>query len=223
MVACVQGQTSPVTLAKYDQFGDLNPPTLMQLGSVMVDPGNITIKDYFNACEQYHLSGVSHLFFQDWLLSCPAQFLTPECLHYWHWFFWDHDLQWCKHALSAHKLDFHFSVLPPITSLCHFGEGVTQLKQVTGRTHWDAQQYIVVVLSSYPHANIVTAIQALMDFHYLAQAPVISSTTCNKIAAALAMFHQHKQPILNYGLHHSMQTNAPLDHFNIPKLEIMHT
>ncbi|KAF8550601.1 hypothetical protein OG21DRAFT_1419442, partial [Imleria badia] len=25
MVACVRGQTSPITLAKYDQFGDLNP------------------------------------------------------------------------------------------------------------------------------------------------------------------------------------------------------
>jgi hypothetical protein len=78
------------------------------------------------------------------------------------------------------------------------------------------------MLSGYPNANVVTAIWPLVDFRYLAQAPVISSTTRDKIAAALAMFHQHKQSILNHGLCRGAQTNAPLDHFNIPKLELMH-
>jgi hypothetical protein len=72
------------------------------------------------------------------------------------------------------------------------------------------------VLSGYPNANIVTSIQALVDFRYLTQAPVISSTTRDKIAAALATFHQHKQSILDHGLRRIAQTNAPLDHFHIP-------
>ena len=61
-----------------------------------------------------------------------------------------------------------------------------------------------------------------MDFRYLAQAPVISSTTRDKIAAALATFRQHKQAVLDRSLPHGPQTNAPLKHFNIPKLELMH-
>ena len=78
------------------------------------------------------------------------------------------------------------------------------------------------MLSSFPDSNVISAIWALMDFHYLAQATVISSITCNRIAAALAEFHQCKQAIPDHGLHHSTTTKVPLDHFNIPKLELMH-
>ncbi|KAG6369929.1 hypothetical protein JVT61DRAFT_13313 [Boletus reticuloceps] len=139
MLACVRGQTSPVTLAKYDQFGDPNQCqirkgalTLTQLQSINADPADV--EAYFKECEKYRLSGVSHPFFRDWPLSCPSRFLTPECLHHWHHFFWDHDLGWCIEALGSRELDFHFSVLLPVTSVHHFSQGVTQLKQVTGRT-----------------------------------------------------------------------------------------
>ncbi|KAG6369928.1 hypothetical protein JVT61DRAFT_13312 [Boletus reticuloceps] len=54
------------------------------------------------------------------------------------------------------------------------------------------------------------------------QAPAISSTTRDKIAATLAEFHQHKQVILNHGLRRGGQTKLPLEHFNFPKLELLH-
>ncbi|KAF8122006.1 hypothetical protein EV363DRAFT_1405252 [Boletus edulis] len=227
MLACVRGQTSSVTLAKYDQFGNPNACetrtgalTMTQLQSLETDPA--AVERYFAECERYRLSGVSHPFFRDWPLSCPSRFLTPEALHHWHRFFWDHELRWCIEALGAGELDFCFSVLPLVTGLRHFSHGVTKLKQVTGRTQRDAQRYIVVVLSGFPDTNVVAAIRALMDFRYLVQAPVISSVTRDRIAAALAKFHQHKQAILDHGLCRGPQTNAPLEHFNIPKLEMMH-
>ncbi|KAF8132962.1 hypothetical protein EV363DRAFT_1397865 [Boletus edulis] len=206
MLACIWGQTSSVTLAKYDQFGNPNTCetrtgalTMTQLQSLETDPA--AVERYFTKCERYHLSGA---------------------LHHWHHFFWDHELRWCIEALGAGELDFRFSVLPLVTGLRHFSHGVTKLKQVTGRTQRDAQRYIVVVLSGFPDTNVVATIWALMDFRYLAQALVISSITRNRIAVALAEFHQHKQAILNHGLRRGPQTNAPLEHFNIPKLEMMH-
>ncbi|KAF8425060.1 hypothetical protein L210DRAFT_3509335 [Boletus edulis BED1] len=142
MLACVWGQTSSVTLVKYDQLGNLNTCqtrtgtlTMTQLQSLETDPA--AVERYFTECECYCLSGV----------------------------------------LGAGELDFYFSVLPPVTSLCHFSHGVTKLKQVTGQT---------------------------------------------QIAATLVEFHQHKQAILDHGLCHRPQTNAPLEHFNIPKLEMIH-
>ena len=220
--------TSPISLAKYDQFGDLNlhpcwtgAGTLTQLQSITVDLDNV--EEYFAACKQFRLSSVSHPFFWNWALSCPLQFLMPECLHYWHRFFWDHDLEWYTNAPGKLELDFCFSILPAITGLHHFSQGVMKLKQVTGQTQRDAQQYIITVLVGYPNANVVTALQALMDFCYLAQALVISSTICNRIATALADFHDHKHSILKQGPHHGGKTDVPLDHFNIPKLELIHT
>ncbi|KAF8132935.1 hypothetical protein EV363DRAFT_1449123 [Boletus edulis] len=191
----------------------------MQLQSIKVADN---VEEYFAKCEQYRLNGVSHPFFWDWPLSCPSRFLTPECLHYWHRFFWDHDLKWCINALGARELDFRFSVLPPITGICHFGQGVTQLKQIGRRTQRDTQRYIIVVLFGFPDADVLTAIRVLMDFCYLVQAPVISSITCDKIATALTDFHQHKHAILKRGLRRGPTTDAPLDHFNIPKIEFMH-
>ncbi|KAF8128250.1 hypothetical protein EV363DRAFT_1400733 [Boletus edulis] len=186
MLACVWGQTSSVTLVKYDQLGNLNTCqtrtgtlTMTQLQSLETDPA--AVERYFTECECYCLSG-------------------------------DHELWWCIQVLGAGEIDFYFSVLPPVTSLCHFSHGVTKLKQ----------RYIVVVLSGFPDTNVVAAIWALMDFCYLAQAPVISSITCDRIAATLVEFHQHKQAILDHGLCHRPQTNAPLEHFNIPKLEMIH-
>ncbi|KAF8422823.1 hypothetical protein L210DRAFT_3423035, partial [Boletus edulis BED1] len=92
MLACVWGQTSSVTLVKYDQLGNLNTCqtrtgtlTMTQLQSLETDPA--AVERYFTECECYCLSGVSHLFFWDWLLSCPSRFLIPEALHHWHRFF----------------------------------------------------------------------------------------------------------------------------------------
>ena len=144
MLACVRGHTSLVTTAMYMGFGDLDrhPPrtaaiTLSQLKSIQCDPNDV--EGYFAACEHFRLSGIVLPFWRNYPYADPSQFLTPEALHYWHCKFWDHDMQWCKHTLGAQELDFWFSVLPPITGLRHFSEGVTKLKQVGGRTQRDAQ------------------------------------------------------------------------------------
>ncbi|KAI6033741.1 hypothetical protein BKA83DRAFT_4044333, partial [Pisolithus microcarpus] len=78
-------------------------------------------------------------FWHNWPLSDPHQFLTPECLHHWHRMSWDHDVKWCRCALGTGELDFHFSLLPPITGLRQFKSGITKLKQVGGHTQRDVQ------------------------------------------------------------------------------------
>ncbi|KAH7905010.1 hypothetical protein BJ138DRAFT_1233543 [Hygrophoropsis aurantiaca] len=226
MLSCVRGLTSPLTMAMYQNFGDPEPHpprtaaiTLAQLGSIDCDPDDVAA--YFAACEPDRLSGVSHPFWRDWPLADPSSFLTPEPLHHWHREFWDHDIQWCKIALGADELDFRFSVLPPITTLRHFGTGITKLKQVGGRAQRDAQRYIVVVIAGKAAPSVVTAVRALVDFRYLAQAPAISTTTRDKIQSALREFHENKEAILNSGLRRGAKTKAALDHWHIPKLEMM--
>ncbi|KAI6161211.1 hypothetical protein EDD17DRAFT_1777726 [Pisolithus thermaeus] len=158
MLACIQGHTSPVTTAMYKDFGDPDhhPPhtaalTLTQLQSIQCNVNEV--EWYFATCEDFRLSGISHPFWHDWLYADPSQFLTPEALHYWHCQFWDHDMQWCKHALGAAELDFQFSVLPPIAGFCHLNQGMTKLKQVGGHTQRDVQRYIIVVIAGFPQVD----------------------------------------------------------------------
>ncbi|KIK10674.1 hypothetical protein PISMIDRAFT_20186 [Pisolithus microcarpus 441] len=60
-----------------------------------------------------------------------------------------------------------------------------------------------------------------MEFHYLAQAPVITEEGCEKIAAALAEFHRYKHAIIDGGLRRGDQSGLVLEHWEIPKLELL--
>jgi hypothetical protein len=58
-----------------------------------------------------------------------------------------------------------------------------------------------------------------MDFRYLSQSPAITAKARDRIVAALAEFHSHKQAILDEGLRRGKK--SAMDHFRIPKLELM--
>ncbi|KAF8419490.1 hypothetical protein L210DRAFT_3366672, partial [Boletus edulis BED1] len=193
--------------------------TLAQLARITCDPDDV--ERYFTQCECFRLSGVAEPFFRDWPLSDPANFFSPEALHHWYGEFWDHDVQWCKNALGSQELDFRYSVLQPIVGLRHFKDGITTLKQVTGRAKRDVQRYIVPVIAGAMPTGAVIAIRALMDFRYLAQAHVLTSSTRDKIKDALAKFHEHKSTITDEGLRRGAKSGAALDHWQIPKLELM--
>ncbi|KAI6013393.1 hypothetical protein BKA83DRAFT_96544 [Pisolithus microcarpus] len=223
--ACLDFVLEP--LKKAAQFGQMMADPLGNicfcftplLESIPCDPNDI--EAYFDACAQFRLSGILRPFWRDWLLSDPHRFLTLECLHHWHHMSWDHNVKWCKCALGSEELDFHFSLLPPITGLRQFKSGITKLKQVGGCTQCDIQRYLVIVIAGTAHPDVVAAVHALTEFHYLAQAPAITEEGCEKIAAALAKFHHYKQAIIDRGLHRGDQSGSILEHWEIPKLELL--
>jgi len=228
MLSGVGGKTSPVTMASYKQFGDpyqheprTASTTFSQLCAIesVVDP-NHDIKAYLKVAKPFRLNGVHKLFWLDWPLAEPSLFLTPEPLHHWNKEFYDHDLKWCIRMLGAQEIDFRFSVLQPHIGLRHFSEGVSRLKQVTGREHRNIQRYITAVIAGAAPQEFVVAIRSLMDFRYLAQAPVINDTVCNRIGAALSEFHKHKSVILEAGVRVG-KGNRPILNWYIPKLELM--
>lgn len=228
VIAGVCGHTSPVTMAMFKQFGDpfRHPPrtgtkTLSQLAVVRrnADPdGDVVL--YFKEAKKYRLNGVNKLFWRDWPLADPHVFLTPEPLHFWHKMFWDHDAEWCINVLGAAEIDFRFSVLRPHIGYRHFNEGISKLKQVTGREHRDVQRYMVGVIAGAASKEFVLAIRALMDFRYLAQAPAIDEHICDKIEAALALFHANKTSIMAAGARVG-KGNHPITDWYIPKLELL--
>jgi Plavaka transposase len=170
-----------------------------------------------------HLNGVDLPFWRDWHMAEPSTFLNPEPLHHLHKFFWDHETRWCINVLTKPEIDFRFSILQPRIGFRHFKEGITKLKQVTGRVHRDVQRYMIpVIAGGAAPRNFVIAIRALMDFRYLSQAPVIDDEILREeIGAALKEFHDHKAAILETGARRGKK--KAIDHFNIPKLELFQT
>ena len=134
--------------------------------------------------------------------------------------FFDHDLKWCINALRCDKVDFRFSILHPHTGFRNFSGGISKLKQVTGQDHRNLQRYVVGVIFGVPSNEFVIAIRALVEFRYLAHAPVIDDNLRTQIRDSLQEFHAHKQAILNAKARVG-KGNKPIENWCIPKLEMM--
>jgi hypothetical protein len=227
LLSCVAGKTSPFTMAMFRQFGDpfrheprTASTTLAQVQSITdrVEPRDLSA--YLKESLKLRLNGVDKPFWSDWPMSDPSLFLTPEPLHHWHRQFWDHDARWCILAVGGQEIDFRFSVLPRIAGFRHFKEGISKLKQVTGREQRDIERYMVGVIAGATPKEFVVAIRALMDFRYLSQSPVIDDTICTMIRDSLSEFHHHKAAIISLGARRGKK-NKQIDNWHIPKLELM--
>ena len=237
MLACVAGKTSHLTMADYRTFGDpirheprTASTTLAQLAALATQHNPLDLSTYLPAAKAMRLNGVHLPFWRDWhlesstqvLRSNPSQFLTPEPLHHWHKQFWDHDAKWAIRAVGADEFDFRFAIIQPVTGFKHFKDGVSKLKQVTGRAHRDIERYIVCVIAGKAPPLFVIAIRALMDFRYLAQSRQLDDNQLAQITTSLQLFHAHKQSILDAGARVG-KAKKPINHFQIPKLELMHS
>jgi Plavaka transposase len=171
MLAGVAGKTSPITTAMYLQFGDphqhplrTKSHTLTRLRRIKVNPDHL--RKYLASAQEYRLNGVAFPFFRDWHMAEPPRFLTPEPLHEWHKQIWDHVVRWAINIVGAEEIDFRFSVLQPSIGYRHFREGISQLKQVTGRAQRDVQRSLIAVVAGSAPRGVITAMRVLLDFCY---------------------------------------------------------
>jgi len=227
LIAGVGGKTSSVTMAFYKQFGDnfrhearTASTTIAQLMAIEQKVHPWDLNKYTSQAAEFRLNGVQRPFWRDFPLADPSVFLTPEPLHHWHKQFWDHDTKWCINAVGAAEIDYRFSVLHPHTAFRQFKEGISALKQVTGREHRDIERYILLVIAGAVSAPFLIAIRSLLDFRYLAQSPVIDEKMCTQIELALHDFHSNKQAIIDAKARRG-KGNSLIDNWFIPKLEFM--
>jgi len=227
LISGVGGKSSPLTIAEYPQFGD-DFRHLPRTGATILSTINKinavaeaaeSLQKYEKIAKQHRMNGVQLPFWRDWALSDPSIFLTSEPLHHWHKQFWDHDAKWCIHAVGDDEIDFRFSILPPHTGYRHFHEGISKLKQVTGREQRDIQRYIATVIADAVPPQFLLAICALLDFRYFAQSPIIDEEVCDRINNALSRFHRNKMAITDTGARRGKK--GPILHWEIPKLELL--
>ena len=149
------------------------------------------------------MNGITEPFWKPYPLSDPSEFINPEVLHHFHRLFWDHDAQWCIFCADAAEVDFRFSVLQTAVGYRAFTEGISKLKQVTGRDHRTVQRYIIGVIAGRVPRQFLVAIRVLLDFRYLAQVPCFTDHSLCDLEKSLQEFHSNK------------------DAWTIPKLELL--
>jgi hypothetical protein len=226
LITATSSKTSPVTVATSKQFGDAvrhpsrtaaNTLEDIQNACAECDPNDYAA--FLKVIKKYYLNGVVAPFWMDWPLAEPAHFVTPEPLHHFFKFSWDHDANWCITAVGPTEIDFRFSLLQTAVGYRAFEDGISKLKQVTGRDHRSVQRYLVGIIAGAVPRDFVAAIRALADFRYLAQAPKFNDDTLKAVSAALQEFHTYKDAILKAGARTGKR--GPINNWEIPKLELL--
>jgi len=205
MIACVTKSVSPISLAEQNQFGDGIPYAprdgeltleILQVLCAKIDPWRL--QEFLATAKKAHLSGVQLPFWCDWRFSNPSIFLIGEILHTVHKFFFDHPFKWCKEVLGHDELDARYRMQHRQVSTCHFN-GVSHVKQMTGRDHRDLQWTVVATITGCAEPDFVRAIRAIVDFIYQAQAPTFTPSSIHAMKVALSEFHAFKGAILQAG------------------------
>lgn len=165
------GKTSPFSTAMYLDYGDAyrHPPrlgndTLKLIDNSIAERDSEDLERYASALKTFCLNGVVDPFWRDWALAEPSQLLTPEILHHSLKMFFDHDVKWCIQGVGSKEIDFHFSILSLRQGFRHFPEGISELKQVTGKGHRDIMHYLVSVIAGGIPKEFLLAIRAAADF-----------------------------------------------------------
>ncbi|KIM55809.1 hypothetical protein SCLCIDRAFT_30071 [Scleroderma citrinum Foug A] len=173
----------------------------IERGCAEANPNNF--EEFLKVCRCLFLNGVHKPFWHDWALCDPSIFLPPE---------------WCILVVGPEELDYQFSLIQTPVGYRSFAEGISKLKQVTGRDHRAVQRYIIGAIAGAVPAKFLAAIVALLDFHYLAQMPHFDDNTLHRVKAALCAFHTNKAAIITAGGRQG--SRGPLDHWEVPKLEL---
>ena len=83
----------------------------------------------------------------------------------------------------------------------------------------DVQQYLITVIAGAAPPHVVLAMCSLLDFWYLAQAPVLNDNDCAMLIASLQAFHDNKAAITTVGGRKGKKDE--INNWYIPKLELL--
>ncbi|KAF7971739.1 hypothetical protein HWV62_20051 [Athelia sp. TMB] len=226
LIAGVLSNVSPTSLAGYDAFGDVqrhpdrtqaHQAQLIYKAAAETDPALVPL--FVQTAAKHGLLGVHQPYWLHWGSADPSRFLTPDALHAWHKFYYDHIIKWVINIITGEELDRRLAALPRSVGVRHWSKGVSKLKQVTGREHRDLEKIIVPVIAGAVSADVLAAIRAITEFIFHAQGLLLYEDHLHAMNEALREFHIMKAAILRDGGRKGK--NGPIPHFKIPKLEGM--
>ena len=187
-----------------EEFGEEDSPT-------------DTLK-YHSTATKHGLSAVREPFWEHLPHVQPHIMITPDILHNAHGFFRHHMIPWILELVGKEEFDARISTMPRMIGLRAYPNGISRLKQWTGRDAREVQRHILALVQGSPKVTtkITKALRALLDFIYIAQYQSHSSDTLGYLESALQGFHNHKVAFWKLGARKGRHSN--IQHFNIPKL-----
>ncbi|KAH9905099.1 uncharacterized protein B0H18DRAFT_883959 [Fomitopsis serialis] len=174
--------------------------------------------EYNRACDDAGIKPIQHPFWEGLPYVDIYRAITPDILHQLHQGIIKHLLAWLTDIVGEHEIDARVKRLPPNHSIHIFQKGISGLTRVTGTEHKQIARFILglVIDVRLPHGesteDLVSATKSLLDFLYMAQYSVHSSTTLDALERTLSDFHTKKSIFVSLGAR---------GNFLIPKLHML--
>ncbi|KAI0736336.1 hypothetical protein C8Q72DRAFT_985880 [Fomitopsis betulina] len=173
--------------------------------------------DYKDKCDRVGIKPIQHPFWEHLPYVDMFRSITPDVLHQLLQGVIKHLLSWLTDIIGEEEVDARVKRLPPNHSIRIFYKGLSGLSRVTGTEHKQITRFILslvvdVDLPGNEAADLVVATTSLLEFLYMSQYSVHSSTTLAALEQALSDFHAKKDVFIRLGAH---------GNFIIPKLHMM--
>jgi hypothetical protein len=219
---CPKGQISS------DQLGDPPPPgephkpncTPHDIDEIQ-DALELSERDlgaFLAKCQEIGIRPVSKPFWKDLPYTDPFLAVTPDVLHQLYQGVIKHLVDWLRQACGDNEIDARCRRMPLNHCTRIFSKGLSPLTQITGKEHREICAILLGLVVDLPlpavrlPQRLIIATRAALDFLYLAQLPVHSSSTLTALTDSLMLFHNNKQIFIDLGIRND---------FNFPKIHGM--
>lgn len=214
---CCKNGTCPKCTIPPNHLGDSATYPLRDLKNVLaaLKTLNNRYPTYQKNCEEAGIKPVIHPFWKKLKGTNIFESITSNILHQLYQGIIKHIVNWIKSIFGASEINAWCRRLPPNHNLCHFSKGITTLSRITGQEHSDICRILLGLIISMrlprnqSPVRLLHAVCGILDFLYLAQLPVHTSTTLRHLKAALTTFHENKSIFIDLGV---------CTNFNLPKL-----
>ena len=218
LVCCCKTGECPKCIVERTEIGKSeDPSSLCDLDSILsalgeLDNGPLA---FAQACQEAGIKPVIRPFWQGLPYVNIYLSITPDILHQLYQGVMKHLIAWIKTIYGSAELDAWCRRLPPNHGVRLFINGISKLYRVSGKDHADICRILLGLIIGIPLRNgflsqhLTRAVRALLDFLYLAQYPMHTSSTLTLIQDALKRFHDNKAIFVELGVR---------SHFKLPKL-----
>ncbi|KAG8742846.1 hypothetical protein FRC10_000825 [Ceratobasidium sp. 414] len=156
-----------------------------------------------------------------WWANIPymnfAACLMPDILHQLHQGMLRHLLWWACKAAGEAQVDRCFMLMPNAEGMRHFKQGVSGVKQWTGRESKEVEKQLLPVVaglsSDHWDQGFVRLVRALLDFIYRSQASRMTEDDVVRLEKTLGEVHEQKDVLLRMKI---FKSDSRFD--KIPKL-----
>ncbi|KAJ7847290.1 hypothetical protein B0H13DRAFT_2406447 [Mycena leptocephala] len=218
LVTCVKTGWCPSSGVEHENLGDGDLKCLLRnLDKILdaldkLDQGGTM---YAQACQDVGIKPVVHPFWQDLPYTNIFLSITSDVLHQLYQGIIKHLIEWLKEACGEAELDACCRRLPPNHNIRLFMKGISNLNRVTGQEHDQISRFLLGIIidvklpGGLSSVQLVQAVQGILDFMYLAQYPMHTTVTLERLEDARMRFHRNKAIFVELGIR---------EDFNLPKL-----